>query len=225
MRDLHPRQSLNFACHRPDSQFSVFDRSIRSKNRTPFAAIGSILALALLLVGCGGSSEPTASRPPADAPAGEEAASGETISQTETTAVVSQFLDRMRRGGGDKNANELLTKLAQQEMIRIGYPLQLPGSPDTKYDVLSAYPIPDQPGQVWVHTVLSEPTAEGQPLQYEVVWTLKQDQGDWRISGFTIDQGEDLEPLNFDFENGDQMKAQLAGIMPDESDSEQPVQR
>ncbi|MCC9599185.1 hypothetical protein LOC67_01335 [Stieleria sp. JC731] len=162
----------------------------------------------LFLTGCGGSSsEPVAEKPAAQpAPAAQP-------QQPAPTEIVSQFLDRMRRGGDGNSASDLLTKLAQQEMIRIGRPLQLPGSPDTTFEVRQSFPIPDQKDRVWVQTYLNEPdAANGQTTQYEVVWTLHNESQGWRISGFHVDQGDGMDPLEFDFENGDEMNARLSAI-------------
>jgi hypothetical protein len=177
---------------------------------TSLARVGQLLlfASAAMLAGCGGTSEETAQRAPSTAT--KQAAADQATEQP--GEIVSRFLDRVRRGGDDSAASELLTKLAQQEMTRIGRPLQLPGSPDTTYEVRKAFPVPGEDDAMWVQTILSEPSEDGQPLRYEVVWTLRQEIHGWRISGFVIDQGDQLEPLQIDFENGDEMEARLAAV-------------
>lgn len=177
-------------------------------NVTNFLAFAFVSAV-FFTVGCGKSDSPTEAKAvqvPETAP----------TSPTETapTEVVSQFLDQMRRGGEDSQAMEFLTKLAQQEMTRIGRPLMLPGSPDTVFDVRQALPVPQREDTVWVHTFLKEPGEGGQSVQYEVVWTVQKKSQGWRISGFVLDQGDGLEPLEFDFENGDKMAALLAELDP-----------
>lgn len=176
-----------------------------------FAFTGPILAtmvISLFSVGCGGSSE----APVAQA-TGEQPAVAAPNKLPEPTEVVSQFLDRMRRGGDGNAASDLLTQLAQQEMVRIGRPLQLPGSPDTTFEVRNSFRVPETEDRVWVQTYLREPDADsGQSVQYEVVWTLRQETEGWRISGFHVDQGEGLDPLEFNFENGDEFNARLSAI-------------
>lgn len=160
------------------------------------------------LVGCGSGEKADVAATqatPDDAP-------HEDAAEPQPTEIVSQFLDRMRRGGDESRASDLLTKLAQQEMTRIGRPLQLPGSPDTRYEVRKAFPVPGEADAMWVHTVLSEPVAEQETLQYEVVWTLRKEIHGWRISGFVVDQGDQLDPLQIDFENGDEMAARLSQL-------------
>lgn len=170
-----------------------------------------VVAMSLLLVGCGGTSEET---PPADTtPETEETTA---IAVPSPGEVVGQFLDRVRRGGNDSGANQLLTKLAQQEMVRIGRPLQFPGSPDTTFQLGRMLPIPDQPDSVYVETFLTEPAPEA-AVSYEVVWTLKKQNTEWRISGFVLNQGDQLDPLEIDFENGDQMEALLASMEGEDS--------
>ena len=185
----------------------------------PFAKLFHILVPALcgiLLTGCGSENEQAA----APAPQPEQVVTAQPEStDAQPTEVVSQFLDRVRRGGEESRASELLTKLAQQEMTRIGRPLQFPGSPDTRFEITQSYPIPDQENAIWVHSYLSDPTESGDPIQYEVVWTLKRDTDGWRISGFTTDPGEGLDPLEIDFEDGDRLARMLAPT-PAETTSE-----
>jgi hypothetical protein len=168
----------------------------------------ALLASCFIAGGCGKGSEESIRVAAVDFDA-----SGGTHEVTlEPTEIVSQFLDRVRRGGDDSGACELLTKLAQQEMTRIGRPLQFPGSPDTTFEVRQSFPVPDQTNAVWVHTYLAEPGPTGQSVQYEVVWTVRKENPGWRICGFVVDQGEDLEPMQIDFENGDEMEARLAAL-------------
>lgn len=165
----------------------------------------ALLAGCLILSGCGSKN------------AGVTRPATESIEQSEPkilapAEIVSQFLDRVRRGGEGDSASDLLSKLAQQEMTRIGRPLQFPGSPDTTFEVRPAIPVPSQEGLVWVHTFLSESGESGETTQYEAVWTLRQESAGWRIAGVAIDQGDNLEPLQIDFEDGDQMEARLAAM-------------
>lgn len=201
---------------------AVSVRLSQTFGRRPFGrAIGflAVSAIGTLLVGCGGQAEPTAQTGQSSVAAAAGAEQQPT--ELEPTEIVSQLLDRVRRGGKDGNSNELLTKLAQQELTRIGRPFEFPGSPDTTYEVRQAFPVPDQQEMVWVQTYLTEPTESGEGIQYEVVWTLRKETVGWRVSGFVIDQGEGLEPLQFDFENGDEMAARLAAL----EGGQQPVNR
>lgn len=201
----------------PDYFNPQFDPMSR---RTSFAGLACFLAMAGCLafaIGCGSKPEV------ASAPAQQDIDTGadQVVAQPEPTEIVSQFLDRMRRGGDDSSASQLLTKLAQQELTRIGHTLQLPGSPDTQFKVGQAMQDPDHSDTVWVETVLTEPTDGGQPVPYEVVWTLRSENDGWRISGFATDPGEDLPPMRFDFENGDEFGRRIAEVIGEP----EPVQR
>ncbi|MCS7469922.1 hypothetical protein NZK35_24990 [Stieleria sp. ICT_E10.1] len=176
-----------------------------------------MLAFASLAAGCGSQSTDVADSQRSVPETQIAADSG----QTQPAEVVSQLLDRVRRGGQEASSNELLTKLAQQELTRIGRPFQFPGSPDTRFEVRQAFPVPDQERAVWVQTLLTEPSDSGEDFQYEVVWTLRKETEGWRVSGFVIDQGDGREPLEFDFENGDEMAARLAAL----EQAEGPVNR
>ena len=186
---------------------------IHQRHFARFAIVFAILAPALCLAtGCGSNND-AAPSPSSVAESAPPAAPQSEVAETrpaEPTEIVSQFLDRMRRGGESDSANELLTKLARQEMVRIGRPLQLLGSPDTRFEVRQAYSVPNDPTRMWVATLLTEPTEQdGQSMSYEVVWTLRQESDGWRISGFATDQGENEDPLEIDFEDGDRLAAIL----------------
>ncbi|WP_182866177.1 hypothetical protein [Stieleria mannarensis] len=178
----------------------------------------AVLAVACSLTGCGSQSDSdsvaqtSVAQTPGAQPPGSSTGDPNDSGRLQPTEVVSLFLDRVRRGGQETSSNELLTKLAQQELTRIGRPFEFPGSPDTVFEVRQSFPVPDQDDAVWVHTYLVEPSETGQNFQYEVVWTLRKESEGWRVSGFAIDQGEGLEPMEFDFENGDEMAARLAAL-------------
>ncbi|MCA9138610.1 MAG: hypothetical protein KDB00_17685 [Planctomycetales bacterium] len=191
-----------------------------NRARASFANATGFLVLttfSIFTCGCGSKSD-QASAPQSGA---AEQQITQKSAELEPTEIVSQFLDLVRRGGQDASSNELLTKLAQQELKRIGRPFEFPGSPDTTFEVRQAFPVPDHNDMVWVHTYLTEPSQTGESLQYEVVWTLRKETVGWRVSGFVIDQGDGLEPLQFDFENGDEMAARLASL----ESTEEPVNR
>lgn len=179
--------------------------------RASFLVSATFFVAMLTAIGCGESQDPAAAsvQPTAqlDPPLEPEA----TATVAKPTEIVSQFLDRVRRGGDNTDANALLTKLAQQEMTRIGRPLAFPGSPNTRFDVHDAYPVPNQENTVWVPTVLVEPLENGQEFQFEVVWTVRRENDGWRISGFTT-EGEDEEPMQINFENGAEMEARLSSL-------------
>ncbi|MEO1526675.1 MAG: hypothetical protein AAFX06_14660, partial [Planctomycetota bacterium] len=143
----------------PTAQWTPQRPLHRGRYLRRFANTLAILApLTLILVGCGsGSDAPTSPPTTADSSTPETQTAAVEPQPLEPTEIVSQFLDRMRRGGQSDSANELLTKLARQEMVRIGRPLQLLGSPDTRFDVRQAYTVPNDPSRMWVATLLTEP--------------------------------------------------------------------
>ncbi len=130
--------------------------------------------------------------------------------------VVSQFLDRVRRGGDDGAAGNLLTKKAQSELERIGRTVQPIGSPDAHFDVSRGEVVPDQPGAALVHSVWSEPNGDGSRAEYQVVWAVEQDPEAWRISGLAMEFEPGQPPEIIDFEDGERMARLLTA-------SEQPA--
>ncbi len=188
---------------------------IRFPSFAPLCCFLAAMVTFGLTIGCGGSTEETAQNSPANA----VAESANRPAELGPAEIVSQLLDRVRRGGENENSSELLTKLARQELARIGRPFEFPGSPDTVYEVKQALAIPNENDRVWVQTYLTEPMGNGQEFQYEVVWTLRKEIAGWRVCGFVIDQGDGMDPLEFDFENGDEMSARLAALETGEEQS------
>lgn len=171
----------------------------------------SFTLVALLCIsGCGPNNTPTPSSP---APAADASAA----QNASATDIVSQFLDEIRRGGQDSRAHQLLTQKAQSELKRIGRTVQPIGSPDARFQVTRAEAVPDQPNSALVQSIWTEPSENGTSRDYEVVWAVERQDGDWRISGLVMDVAQDQSPIVIDFENGEMMAKLLAS-----EDSAQP---
>lgn len=126
------------------------------------------------------------------------------------TTVVSEFLDRVRRGGAAQvEAARLLTARAQAECQRTGLQMGSMGSPDARFEVTRAESLPDSDDAVLVHTLWIEPTAEDKEATYQVVWAMQREPEGWRISGLVMEMEPGTEPIVVDFEDGDQAVAVL----------------
>ncbi|MDB4679085.1 hypothetical protein OAL43_01330 [bacterium] len=169
------------------------------------SSIFVLLALSFV-IGCG-TDDPTAINLPSNSPEVEDNAIASVSSPTD---IVSQFLDGIRRGGGDSLAESLLTKNAQSELRRIGHSVQPIGSPDARFEVTRSETVPNEPGSVLVHTLWIEPSSDGTETENQVVWAVEQEGLQWRISGLVMALGETQPPLVLDFENGEMMAKLLA---------------
>jgi len=169
-----------------------------------------------LLVGCGADSQVAQNSPPVAAPE----AFAPVVSVPPPTDVVSQFLDEIRRGGEDSQANDLLTTKAQRELKRIGQTIQPIGSPNASFEVTRFELHPEDDTAAMVHSVWSEPNPDGSTMaSSQVVWALRQESNGWRISGLAISIDSKAEDLVvFNFEDGNQMAAMLSE--PDSGGSE-----
>jgi len=169
-----------------------------------------------LLVGCGADSQVAQNSPPVAAPD----AFAPVVSVPPPTDVVSQFLDEIRRGGEDSQANDLLTTKAQRELKRIGQTIQPIGSPNASFEVTRFELHPEDDTAAMVHSVWSEPNPDGSTMaSSQVVWALRQESNGWRISGLAISIDSKAEDLVvFNFEDGNQMAAMLSE--PDSGGSE-----
>lgn len=154
-------------------------------------------------------------------------------SAADAEAVVSSFLDRIRRGGEDHDAMSLLTDRAQSELKRVGQVVQPIGSPDAQFRVTRSTPIPTGPdaepinGRL-VHCIWSEPAPNGSQSEvapreeYQVVWSVIMQQNEYRISGLILETDPNQPPLILDFENGDLMAQELGG-QPEAQTAENPT--
>lgn len=167
----------------------------------------SLLTTALLASGCGSSTTTADGKATGQAPKVAAVASAEDVA--EATNVVAQFLDAVRRGGETGGANQLLTQQAQAVLQRLGRTVQPIGSPDAIFKVTRAESVPDTPGAALVHSLWTEPTADGATESYEVVWALLRETSGWKISGLAMDLQPGKEPMIVDFENAGQMATLL----------------
>lgn len=184
--------------------------------------MGAVL-IALSLTGCG-SKTPVANEgansPAAATPAATQAAGN--VQQDAPTAVVSEFLDRVRRGGAAQvEAARLLTARAQAECQRTGLQMDSVGSPDARFEVTRSEPVPDTPGAALVHSLWIEPAAEGAETSFQVVWYTQKEAEGWRISGLVMELEPGTPPIMIDFEDGDQAAATLGLTAPDNAGTAQ----
>jgi hypothetical protein len=168
-----------------------------------FAHFLAILGF-VTLIGCGSSSQV------AERPAAEAASATQTATLSSPADVVSQFLDEIRRGGKDSNANDLLTVRARSELNRIGQAIQPIGSPNARFLVTRAETVPGEETSALVHSIWSEPNVDGTKTDFQVVWALQQEQADWRISGLAMELEPNEDPLIIDFENAELMAKLLS---------------
>ncbi|TWT79396.1 hypothetical protein CA13_07960 [Planctomycetes bacterium CA13] len=126
------------------------------------------------------------------------------------TEVVSQFLDRVRRGGQSSGADQLLTERAKSELTRIGRSVQPIGSPDAHFEVTQARQVPSDPDAMLVQSIWTEPAGDGSKSDFEVVWAVQREAGGWRISGLAMQMDPAQPAVVIDFENGDEMAKLLA---------------
>jgi hypothetical protein len=129
--------------------------------------------------------------------------------------VVRQFLDAMRRGGADSQAQALLTSEAQRVTTSNGLILQPIGAPDATYEVTRAEPYPGEPNACLVHSRWQEPDGQGGTAHYEVVWMLQKEAENWRISGMVLETDPNSDPISIDFEDAKDVLAKLSGENPD----------
>ncbi|MBB3210303.1 hypothetical protein FHS27_006150 [Rhodopirellula rubra] len=194
---------------------------------------GCVLTFILVSLQAGCSKQETAQTAAPDA-----TAVGQSAPQaSEAEAVVSHFLDRIRRGGENHNAMALLTDRARSELSRIGQVVQPIGSPDAHFKITRSTPMPvdeSVAGEGFtgrlVHCIWTEPAvrdASGAAVSatesYQVVWSVVLQNDGWKISGLVLEMSAQEPPLILDFENGEHM-AKILGGQPAEQTAASPAQ-
>lgn len=203
--------------------FQAFCPSMRFNTLSLGMIILAAGMMGATLVGCGsntnsGSADIGSSSPASNIAAMSGQGSPVAAQTLPATDVVSQFLDLVRRGGGDSGASTLLTAKAQSELNRIGRTVQPIGSPDARFVVTRAESLPENPDATLVHSVWTEPASgnSGESansdavLEYQVVWALQKESNQWRISGLAMEIDPEQNPLIVNFEDGNRMAALLA---------------
>lgn len=168
------------------------------------AGLFILLTAITLQLGCGKSQPVAQPTQPESQPT--------TAGETSPAEVVSQFLDRVRRGGVDSGAGDLLTQKAQSELARIGRSVQPIGSPDASFKVTRSEQVPGEDQARLVQSIWTEPNADGTQSSYEVVWAMQRETNGWRISGLAMEMIAGQPPMVVNFEDGELM----AKLLPDE---------
>jgi hypothetical protein len=157
-------------------------------------------------VGCGAKSTPVAEQ---STGAGKTRQSAANLPSP--TDVVSQFLDEVRRGGDNSNAQNLLTKRAQTVLAAIGHTVQPIGSPDARFEVTRSEDVPGEQNAALVHSLWREPGDNGMLQDFQVVWAVERESAGWRISGLAIEIAPNQNPQIVDFEDSALMSRLLSG--------------
>jgi hypothetical protein len=165
--------------------------------------VGAFL-VGLGLVGCGGTTTPTAQDGPAANPNATTVAAkpaGKAVSVPASATpeqVVSVFLDALR-GGDQATTAALLTSKALTETSQRSLSVCPQATPNMQYQVTKSEVLPENPSGAHVNVTWTESYPDGN-LSYEVVWVLRKQQEGWRVAGMAIElvPGQGLAFLNFE---------------------------
>lgn len=152
-------------------------------------------------IGCGGQPAATTagdSSTSAAAAGGSGSAASGTVAKNaeEPTVVVERFLKALQ-AGDSAGAEALLTEKSRKETAAHDWKVQPPGSPNAKFTIVeTAF----QNGEAFVSSDWTEPVSETEAATYNIIWMLKPDAGEWRISGMITEFGAESD-LMLSFED------------------------
>ena len=153
--------------------------------------LAASLALAGLFAGCG---QPQAPAPVAVAEQSSAEALGgfSKIPDDPIARIVFDFLDAVRQGKNE--SKQYLTPLALQLIEKNDFTFAPPASPTAKFAVGEVIP-GELPSEAAVLTVWSDVDPDGATHEEEIIWGLKQVDGQWRIAGMGFQPDADKEDL------------------------------
>ena len=166
------------------------------------AILVSAFVVGLGVVGCGGTSTPTApNAADPNAPAAAAKTAGKPVSVPANATpdqVVSVFLNALR-GGDQATTAALLTAKALTETSQRNLSVCPQATPNMQYQVTKSEVLPENPSGAHVNVNWIETYPDG-TVSYEVVWVLRKQTEGWRVAGMAIElvPGQGLAFLNFE---------------------------
>jgi hypothetical protein len=155
----------------------------------------AVVALAVVVLGCGGKSQPAAT---ASAPAAPQQAA--TVPPPD--AAVTEFLNAVKHGDDQRSA-QMLTQLAREKTSELDMVVAPPGSDTATFKIGKVEVVADEVAHVectW--TDLGE---DGKPHDEHIIWMLRLEPEGWRIAGMATQLFDGELPLLLDFENPQDM--------------------
>jgi hypothetical protein len=112
--------------------------------------------------------------------------------------VITEFLEGLRTADSDVTSR-MLTPLALERTTKYQLEFAPPGSATASYTVGNVQKF--GPDEAVVESVWSDLDADGKRAADNISWALKLVDGQWRVCGMAADQGPNLDPIVFDFED------------------------
>lgn len=112
--------------------------------------------------------------------------------------VTAAFLDALR-AGDNAIAEQLLTALARDEAAAHDLSVQPPGSPAATYEIGESR---RRGGDARVTSRWTEIAHDGQPITYDIAWTLKRQSTGWRVAGMSTVLTRNGGEVHLNFEDG-----------------------
>lgn len=166
-------------------------------------------ALAVGVIGCGGSEE-TGQRPTAGDGAVEASpAAGQEASAKNGSpeGAVFEFLEAVRTGNDEKAAT-MLTAVARRKTAELNMEVAPPGSDTATFQVGKVRYLAEDGAQVactWTDVEASDRDENPQRRTDEILWMVRREPQGWRIAGVAATVFEGEPPLLLNFEDPEEM--------------------
>ena len=116
--------------------------------------------------------------------------------------TVFDFLEAVRVGD-DVTAEKLLTSVAREKTSALDMQVKPPGSDTAEFEVGHVETLDGSNGRV--QTTWTDVAPDGNQRSDEIVWRVRIEEGEWRISGMEAKLFPDLDAMIMNFEDPEEM--------------------
>lgn len=161
-------------------------------------------ALAVAVVGCGGSNPPSQQPAPdgGEQQTGQDAGGTAAAQKQGPGPAVAEFLEAVRTGD-DEKAAMMLTEMARRKTAEMNMQVAPPGSDTARFEVGKVEYVAENGARVT--TTWSDLDQNAQRRSDQIVWMVRKDPEGWRIAGVAATVFEGEPPLLLNFEDPEEM--------------------
>lgn len=171
-------------------------------------ALAALLAMTVVCVGCGQSSQPPAT-------------TAAKLPEHPAAQVIYQFLEAVRQHRPE--SAQFLSPTALKHTQELDFVFAPAASPTAGFKVVGVNP-GEQPSETYVLTYWSDLDADGQRIEDEIAWKVNDVEGQWRITGMVFQPDPEVDQLEaINFEDRESLARAARDISAPQSPSDNPA--